>query len=260
MKTQIFYFSSTGNSMMIAKKLSEKLPDSETIFISKVFNESILSDAEKIGFVFPVYAFTMPRIFSDFVKKLDISKAKYIFAIVTFSGNSGASLLKFNSLLKTKGKELNSAYEIKQPSNYIPFGEAIPTEEQNKQFQERDILLKKITEDINQNKDTKMPQKLFHVNWLIAMVCDFFVSTFKSFDKDLWADEKCNNCKTCEKVCPRQNIETKDNKRYWKHDCEGCLACLQWCPKEAIQYKKTSINKKRYRQPDVKLSDFIVNK
>jgi Pyruvate/2-oxoacid:ferredoxin oxidoreductase delta subunit len=76
-------------------------------------------------------------------------------------------------------------------------------------------------------------------------------------DKSFWADEKCNNCAICEKICPTQNILIKSSKPVWQHRCDQCFACLQWCPEEAIQYGKNTSKKKRYRHPEIKLSEML---
>jgi len=50
MKTTIYWFSGTGNSLKIAKDLAEKLEDTELIPIAKVWKaESIVAETEKVG-------------------------------------------------------------------------------------------------------------------------------------------------------------------------------------------------------------------
>jgi Fe-S-cluster-containing hydrogenase component 2 len=50
----------------------------------------------------------------------------------------------------------------------------------------------------------------------------------------------------------------KEGKPAWQHRCYQCMACLQWCPVEAVQYGEATAKRKRYRHPDVKLDDFLV--
>jgi flavoprotein len=76
-------------------------------------------------------------------------------------------------------------------------------------------------------------------------------------DKRFWADEKCNSCEICYKVCPDGNIEMKNEKPSWLHRCEQCLACIQWCPQEAIQYGKKTVKYQRYHHPEVTLKNML---
>ena len=75
-------------------------------------------------------------------------------------------------------------------------------------------------------------------------------------DKSFFVDENCISCGLCEKICPVQNIRLKNDKPTWTHNCEMCFRCLNYCPKDAIQFGKSTIEKKRYKNPFIKVSDF----
>ena len=85
-------------------------------------------------------------------------------------------------------------------------------------------------------------------------------AAIKYMDYGFKADQNCNNCKVCVKLCPVDNIKIDNAQPKWLHNCEQCFACLQWCPQKAIQYKKGTKNKKRYHHPDISLSEMINNK
>ena len=98
------------------------------------------------------------------------------------------------------------------------------------------------------------------------MLSDFFLSkalysisvpNFHKMDKSFWADNKCDHCGICKRVCPADNIEIKEGKPVWNHKCEQCLACIQWCPKQAIQYGKKTQERERCTNPFVSLKEFI---
>lgn len=78
------------------------------------------------------------------------------------------------------------------------------------------------------------------------------IGSFKHADNDYWVDDNCNNCRNCERICPRGNIKIKNGKPAWDHDCELCFACIQWCPQEAIQYQKGTQEITRSHHPELK--------
>lgn len=72
MSTIIYYFTGTGNSLMLARNLGNIL-DAKLVSIANVINNPInIEEAEVIGFIFPLYYQTVPIIVQDFIKKLDL--------------------------------------------------------------------------------------------------------------------------------------------------------------------------------------------
>jgi flavodoxin len=74
MITQIFYFSATGNSLALARNIAMELGETELISIPKVSGNCVTATAPRIGLVFPVYAWGLPRIVADFIKELKLDK------------------------------------------------------------------------------------------------------------------------------------------------------------------------------------------
>lgn len=69
MSTTIFYFTGTGNSLMVSRDISKGLGDTKLVSIAQAINESEIQITDDcIGFVFPVYNVSFPVIVRDFVK------------------------------------------------------------------------------------------------------------------------------------------------------------------------------------------------
>ncbi len=67
MKTVIYYFSGTGNSLKFAKDLSDKLEKSEIVPIAKLWEQDIIvPQSEKVGLIFPLYFGVVPLLYLIF--------------------------------------------------------------------------------------------------------------------------------------------------------------------------------------------------
>lgn len=258
MKTVIYYFSATGNSLKVAKDLAKKLGDTTLVSIPKVMNSELDLSADNIGIVFPVYAWGMPSMVAKFIKKLRAEHAKYFFAVATYGGSAVGTLLETKKRLVQQNIKLASGFAIQMPTNYIIWGEAIAEERQKKMFDYWDKRLDDIVNIIKNQEEHVIEAGSFLSSFFLSKVLhSISMPNFAKMDKSFWSDNNCNQCGICKSVCPAGNIEFKDGKPVWNHKCEQCLACIQWCPKQAIQYGKKTQGRKRYTNPFVSLKEFI---
>jgi len=259
MKTKLFYFTGTGNSLVAARALAKELGDTEVISIPQVINTNLATDAERVGIVFPVYIWGMPLIVARFAEQLQVKPGTYLFGVATYGGFPAGTLLQLSDIFKKRNLEFAAGFGVHMPGNYTPLYGAHPVETQNKMFMKADIKLKQIAAEIKTNKKGIIEKNNFIINFLFSSF--LYNSSYKQIpqmDKGFWADEKCNNCGICVKVCPVKNIKLENSKPQWQHKCEQCLACLQWCPTEAIQFGKNTAKRKRYHHPEVKIDDLII--
>lgn len=256
LKTTIYYFTGTGNSLKIAKDLSQKSEYTELVQISKDIIPKNNTANGKVGLVFPIYFWGMPSIVKTFIEKLHIEENSYIFAIANCGGIVGAGFSQLEKTLKIKGLELSASYKIKMPDNYQMIYQVPSKENQNELFKIQEKQIIEIAENVKSNKVLKSK---YAGDFIISNIGNVMSGSFnpQNKDKNFWINEKCNGCGTCIKVCPVNNINMSNNKPQWQHDCEQCLACMQWCPQKAIQYKKSTIKKGRYTNPYVNLSEII---
>ncbi|MFX1340100.1 MAG: EFR1 family ferrodoxin [Promethearchaeota archaeon] len=256
MKTTIFYYSGTGNSLKIARDISAELENSELIPIAKLWEQNIIiPQSEKIGLVFPLYFMGCPSIIFEFLTKLELNKVNYIFAVATsHHGSSGATLYQINKILKKKSKSLNAGFSIRMPGNYIPMYDIASKESHKRDFEQAKEKIEKLVDIISVNGN-KIDKKF------LPFIGSFFNKIFNKnvnkSDNNFYADEKCNSCEICEKICPVNNIRIVDGKPEWQHRCQRCLACIHFCPQEAIQYGKKTVNRKRYHHPEITVNDII---
>jgi len=259
MKTHIFCFSSTGNGLAISRSLAAKLGETKIFSIPRIISAEPDLSAGRIGIVFPMYYGGIPGIVQRFIEKLSPVRGKYVFAITSGKDENSplGVMIRTKKLLREQGLELSGGFYVRMVSNFIPMFDALPHDEQKRRFAEAEVTIARISKAIADGKK-RIEKNSFLKNWLMTTIIHpLLAAGIPKADRNFWVDEKCNGCGTCRKVCPVGNIELANGKPVWQHHCELCLGCLQWCPQEAIQYRKKTLHRNRYRNPDVTLKDFL---
>lgn len=261
MKATLYYFTSTGNSLFVARNLAKLLQENkistEIISIPKIINTKIETNSEIIGLIFPVFCWGLPRIVSEFIKNLPAAKNKYVFAITTYGGFPGATLKQAAQELKEKNIELKSGFALKMPGNYTPLYGPPNKKDQEKMFFKAQNRLNQILPIIVNQKTNKIELSLPIFNWIWSLLYKVSIPYFPKADQGFWVTKACNGCGICAQVCPTKNIILVNKKPLWQQNCEHCLTCLHWCPEKAIQFKKVSITRERYHHPEIKLKDLL---
>jgi len=257
MKTTIYYFSGTGNSLKMAGDLAKKLGDSELVPIAKeIHNKAVSPKTEAVGFVFPVYFWGLPVIVRQFIEKIDLKNSDYLFGIITLGAMSGGALTQLKSLLKTKNKILDAGFLIKLPDSYIPIFEVPSVEEQKKLSDQAEIKLQEISEVISKKKN-KIEKENIILRNTAKIVNSIWARNAYKADKKFTVDDTCTSCGICEKVCPVNNVKLEEGRPRWHHNCQECFACMNFCPARAIQFGNKTKKRGRYYHPDIKAKDIM---
>ncbi len=245
---KIFYFTSTGNSLDVAKRF-----DAELYSIPQLLNNvNLYFEDDKIGFVFPTYASATPYLVAQFLKKAKF-KASYVFAIATCGGSTGGCLSHFSDLALETGLVVNYSNSVTTVDNYLRFFEM------EKQIKKTDIAkaefeISKIVSDIN-SSTTKHPKNSLVSNKIAHVAFTGFNKFGKDVTKAFTVESHCTLCGTCANVCPTQNIKVAENVTFDK-SCVGCFGCTHNCPSNAIRFKAEK-SKARYRNTNVSLAELI---
>lgn len=255
MRTVIYYYSATGNSLNVAEALAGKLGNTKIVSMLDIERQEFDS-FDRIGLVFPVCMWGLPAIVDRFLQNLsNINHNKYIFAIATCKISPGAVLSQLQARLKRMYLELSSGFTVDMPGNNIIYYDVELSDVQQTKFKNMNIKLDEIASIIGNNQTNQYKSKsMIKRYFLTELLHKSIIRTYPKADKNYWVKDDCIGCRTCEKVCPVKNIVMKDQKPTWLHKCEQCVACINLCPKQAIQFSKYTINKKRYKNPYVKLN------
>ena len=152
MKTAIYYFSATGNSLVVAKDLAKGLDNAELISISKALKMPDATAYERIGFVYPVYMFGLPLIIADFLRTVKIKPDAYIFSVTTSGGLKGRAHSLAKEILKKRGMNLASGFSVIMPGNYAPLYGAFSKGRQDKMFARQKIKTQQILDFVLRKK------------------------------------------------------------------------------------------------------------
>lgn len=218
---KIFYFTGTGNSLAVAKRIGGTL-----VSIPQVIDcaDQHYKD-DVIGVVFPVYWATAPDMVLKFVEAAKF-ECNYLFLIATHGGGAAATHQVVQRLAKRNGYQFNYFDDIKLIDN-TQSSKSI--ENQLSRFS-KEGFQKKIAE-IAKNISERKQNADKSAN-IIMEAFTYVVSKIPNYEKapqKYLIDDNCNRCKTCTKVCPAGNIEVAEKISFGKH-CTGCLACLHNCP------------------------------
>jgi NAD-dependent dihydropyrimidine dehydrogenase PreA subunit/flavodoxin len=256
MQTEIYFFTGTGNSLWVAMQIAEQLGDTKLISIPKIINQKTITVSDKVGIVCPIYMYNLPLIVADFIKKM--TAPKYFFFIYAGGGEPGGGMKAVKKLCESRQIELSAIFNIKMPSNYTPYG-ATPEDKQQEYFNGAKEKIPEITRVIKTGEKYVAQSGTFFLKSYVfpGLLYQLGYKMIPAMAKSYVADEKCNGCGICEKVCPVGNIRLVDEKPIWDVRCQQCYACLQWCPQEAIQFGKKTTKIKRYRNPFIKIKEII---
>lgn len=246
---KIFYFTATGNSLYVAKRIGGELCS-----IPQVLKEGKREfEEEVIGFVFPCYGFGIPRIVKNFIQKSKF-KANYFFAVMTYGNKAASGLRHMEKIGSQAGIQFDYTQEVLMVDNYLP-GFKIEDQLKKENLKKTEEKLEQIVIDVR-NRKKQLTRKGF-VSDVLSKAASKLTTKLHQDDGDkrFIIRDNCNSCKVCEKVCPTNNIKV-DRKPEYLHQCEGCFACIHHCPQNAIHFKLERSNA-RFINRNVKLKEII---
>lgn len=250
MDSTIFYFSATGNSLRVAKIISD-LQKAE--LLPMPLHKGAVCKSEVIGFVFPTYFWGVPRTVTKFIEELKVEAARpYIFAITTYGALHGGVLGHIERLLEVRRLHLDYGMEIESIANFI--------EEYNprvgamkEKLEKADILARKAANDTIEKKQNGP----FHYSMWDKLFYRVYTGIKLNHDEGFHIDDNCVRCGICQKICPNQNIVIENGSLKFQHKCEHCVACINCCPQNAIQWKHATKRRTRYRNPGISVKEII---
>ncbi len=250
----VFYFTSTGNCLYVAKNL-----DAELYSIPQEMKKSVRHyKADKIGIICPIFELDLPEYVKEFIRS-SAFETDYFYIIVTYGMHHGGVAERAQEFLKSFGRKANYINTINMLDNAII---VFDMEEQKKLDPEKkvDEHIAALKADIDACKQkiefAAEEEKTFYQGFMKMTEKHGHMYSFPLYG----VTDACVGCGTCTQVCPRGCIRLEDNRPVYDYaKCINCMACAHACPQLAIKLtcvKEPNPNA-RYRNPHISLAEII---
>lgn len=231
---------------MAAKQIAKDTNDQLINIVDCINNEKYdftTKKDERVGFIFPVYFYTIPHIVKNFIEKLNLNHSGYTYAMITCGGSISGAGHMLKKELSAKNIDLHQVYSVVMPDNAVLYYDVDSKEKTDEILTSAYYKIDEISELILKEEKSYIRYHLFSN---ITQIAYNHMDKTKKF----YTDDKCILCGKCVKICPEKVIEIKDKKVQWtKKRCSKCLACINRCPKKAIQYGSKTSKRNRYVNP-----------
>ena len=244
----ILYFSGTGNSRYIAKRIAS-VTDDELISINDRIRNNDTGRVEtdtRLVFVVPTYAWRIPKIVERWILDTEFigtDKAWFVMTCGDEIGNAGKYIRK---LCEEKRFTYMGTGQVVMPENYIAMFPVPKPSTAQKIIRNAEPDIVRIAGLIADGKVIPDLKTSVTDRLKSSIVNPVFYKMFVKADA-FYADDRCTGCGSCSRLCPLNNIEIKDKKPVWKNECTHCMACISYCPVQAIEYGNKSTGKPRYK-------------
>ena len=283
----IFYFSGTGNTKWAASKLAAATRE-DLISIAPYMRADdsshnlaepfILKENERLGFVFPVHGWRVPKLVREFISKMKIqrepsdasaeNKAKaddslknrpFTYCVCTAGDSIGLTIENLNEVISLNPSlqalgitEVLSSYSLIMPESYIglPFMDVDPKEREIRKKENAAQELAVVCEEIFDRKEGISRLVKGPIPWFFTKVVGGFFENVLITDKRFHVEkDRCVKCGICANVCPVGDIKGGHGEYpVWLHhkDCLTCFTCYHHCPRHAIEFGNQTQKKGQY--------------
>ena len=243
----ILCFSGTGNSKYVAQRIADALDDALVNLNDRIkaSDTSSVETGERVIIVTPTYAWRIPRVVRDWLRKTELRGAKRSWFVMTCGSEIGNADKYNRELCTEKGLSCMGTTQIVMPENYIAMFSAPKTDEERKIVAQAEPSIDQAIAAIQRNQPFAPTRNNLYDRFMSGPVNPIFYKCFVKANA-FTASSACIGCGQCVKRCPMNNVTLKDGKPSWGKNCTHCMACICYCPVSAIEYGKKSVGQPRY--------------
>lgn len=229
-KIYMVYFSPSGTTKKIVRKIGENIKSDEKIELNilknPIKNEIILDEKDLLIIGVPVFVGRIPKICPDIIKKIKGNNTNAVVVNVYGNRDYDDALVELYDIVESNNFNIIGAGAfIAQHSRFNEVAKNRPDIKDEEKIIE---FSKKIIGNLDK-KDLKLkirgnrPYK-----------------DIKILGLNPTGDENCTNCNACVRICPTNAISIKDPRITDNEKCISCMACVYSC---AYNSRKLHIDK-----------------
>ncbi len=233
----IYVFSGTGNTLIVANKLAEN-------FDKKSYNAKVLRmEATEpqnvnlnstIGIGFTIAFWNTYPFVRQWIDNLPDGNCAEVFLFATMGDSSCGMIHHIAKILENKNYKILDADSFLMPNNFL----LVQGDKANETKRNKNLLkVEKFANDIMTDYEYKT--KINFLTTFIFKITSYIV--LKAWNSGLAKKimrfkidkEKCVKCGICAKLCPTDNVEMQTFPNF-KNKCIFCLRCVSYCPQQAL--------------------------
>lgn len=243
----IFYFSGTGNSKYVAKRIADALGDALVNLNDRIkaSDTSSVETGERVIIVTPTYAWRIPRVVRDWLRKTELRGAKQVWFVMTCGSEIGNADKYNHEFCTEKSVAGMGTAQIVMPENYIAMFSAPQADKARQIVAQAEPSIDRAIAAIQRNQPFAPTRNNLYDRFMSGPVNPIFYKCFVKANA-FTVSSACIGCGQCAKRCPMNNVTLKDGKPVWGKACTHCMACICYCPVSAIEYGKKSVGQPRY--------------
>lgn len=243
----IIYFSGTGNSRYIAKRIADKIQDELIDANDKIKRRDTrtIKVNGRLIIVTPTYVWRIPWLVRDWMIKTHFQGVSQVWFVMNCGGEIGNAAKYNRQLCDEKGFVYMGTAQIVMPENYIALFSTPETEKARMIVADAEPVINNVIRHIEEGHAFPAPRNNLYDRIMSGPVNRLFYPLCVKA-KGFHVNDNCIGCGKCVKLCPLNNIALENGKPVWGKKCTHCMACISYCPKKAIEYGKKSAEKERY--------------
>ncbi|MCL2420511.1 MAG: EFR1 family ferrodoxin [Defluviitaleaceae bacterium] len=245
----MFYFSGTGNSKKVAELFCEKMSAACHSIEEDIDFESLINAEDVIGFCYPVYMSSVPRIMREFAAQhMKALKGKKVIIFCTQFLLSGDGSRKFAMLFPKSHIDMIYAEHFFMPNNMndILLLPVVGDKGIEKSVVRAERKMESVCRDIKNGIVKKRGFSILGriLGWPQAVFMD---ATERRANKAVSVDSDCTQCGLCIDICPMDNFVMEKGMVRHNHNCTMCYRCINVCPEQAISVLLSGKVKRQYK-------------